>query len=184
MKIINTFFCILLTLLISCSKESLPKPRAFLRLTFDDTVYKSIKTDCPYQFEMSENAHISFTSSCWSTINYPHLKATLNLTYRPIENNLKVLLQESEKLTYKHSIKADGIVNRPYINRNHHTYGSLSNVSGNAASPIQFHLTDSVHHFITGALYFQVQPNYDSILPSIRFIEKDIKHLMETLKWQ
>ena len=63
-------------------------------------------------------------------------------------------------------------------------YGALSEVTGNAASPLQFHLTDSTNHFITGALYFKVQPNYDSILPAVKYVEKDIKHLMETLEWK
>jgi len=108
----------------------------------------------------------------------------LNITYRPIENNLKELLQESEKLTYNHAIKADGISTKPYENYKNKKYGALSEVTGNAASPLQFHLTDSTKHFITGALYFKVQPNYDSILPAIKFIEKDIEHLMETLEWK
>ena len=60
----------------------------------------------------------------------------------------------------------------------------MSEVTGNAASPLQFYLTDSIHHFVNGALYFEVQPNYDSILPAVKFIEKDIKHLMETLEWK
>ena len=56
-------------------------------------------------------------------------------------------------------------------------------VTGNAASPIQFHVTDSSRHFITGAVYFDVQPNYDSIRPAIRHIEKDIVKLIESLEW-
>ena len=100
-----------------------------------------------------------------------------------MEGNLNKLLQESEKLTYNHAIKAESIVSQPYDNFAKKTYGSMSEVTGNAASPLQFYLTDSIHHFITGALYFEVQPNYDSILPAVKYIEKDIKHLMETLEW-
>jgi gliding motility-associated lipoprotein GldD len=171
-------------LVTSCAEETLPKPKAFLRLAYGDVQYQKINTNCPYTFEFSSDAIVTPDTKCWLNITYPKLKASLNLTYRPIENNLKELLQESEKLTYNHAIKADGISALPFIDAKKNVYGSLSEVTGNAASPIQFHLTDSVQNFITGALYFKVQPNYDSILPAVKYIEKDIKHLMETLEWK
>lgn len=171
-------------LLVSCNEETLPKPKAFLRLAYNDANYTKSESDCPYTFEFSEMANASPNTKCWINIRYPSLKASLNITYRPVENNLKELFLESEKLTYKHSIKADGISAQPYENTNKKVYGSLLEVTGNAASPLQFHLTDSTKHFITGALYFEVQPNYDSILPAIKYVEKDIKHLMETLEWK
>ena len=183
----NSFKYSLITLLVlitSCGEETLPKPKAFLRLAYNDAKYQTTKTDCPYTFEFSKDANAKPNSKCWVNIQYPSLKASLNLTYRPVEDNLKELFLESEKLTYKHSIKADGISAQPYLNSNKKVYGSLLEVTGNAASPLQFHLTDSSKHFITGALYFEVQPNYDSILPAIKYLEKDIKHLMETLEWK
>ena len=171
-------------LFVSCNEETLPKPKAFLRLTYENTEYKKISIDCPYTFEVSNDVKILYDKKCWITIEYPKLKASLNITYRPVENNLKELLRESEKLTYNHAIKADGISAKPYENIKKGKYGALSEVTGNAASPLQFHLTDSTKHFITGALYFKVQPNYDSIYPAIKYIEEDIKHLMETLEWK
>ena len=39
------------------------------------------------------------------------------MTYRPVENNLKELLLEAEKLTFNHTIKADGISSVPYANK-------------------------------------------------------------------
>jgi gliding motility-associated lipoprotein GldD len=59
----------------------------------------------------------------------------------------------------------------------------MNNITGNTASQIQFHITDSTHHFINGSLYFYVQPNYDSIMPAIDYIKQDISHLLETFKW-
>ena len=170
-------------LLTSCSEEIFPKPKAFLRLAYNEAAYQKITSDCPYIFEFSNKAVVQPNEKCWINISYPELKASLNITYRPIQNNLRELLQESEKLTYNHAIKADGISAKPFDNRVKKVYGALSEVTGNAASPLQFHLTDSSKHFITGALYFKVQPNYDSILPAVKYIEKDIKHLMETLEW-
>jgi gliding motility-associated lipoprotein GldD len=186
MKLFKQFFLLLFVLIIvsACNEDTVPKPKAFLRLAYNDADYHSVNTTCPYTFEVSNNASVTFNDKCWVNINYPTLKASLNITYRPVENNLNELLQESEKLTYNHAIKADGISVQPYINIDNKKYGSLSEVTGDAASSIQFHLTDSSKNFITGALYFEVKPNYDSILPAIKYLEKDVKHLMETLKWK
>jgi len=169
----------------SCSNEEyLPKPKAFLRLTYNDANYKAISTNCPYTFEISNEAQIDFNDKCWVNIKYPKLKASLSITYRSIVNNLPELLREAEKMTWNHAIKADRInAPRDYLNNDKSVYGSLSEVTGNAASPLQFHLTDSTKHFITGALYFEAKPNYDSILPAVKYIEKDIEHIMETLNW-
>ena len=63
------------------------------------------------------------------------------------------------------------------------SYGMLYEVEGNAASQAQFYLTDSTDHFITGSVYFNSLPNYDSIVPAANYLKQDIKHLMESLQW-
>lgn len=180
-----TLFILTIIIFTSCSNEEyLPKPKAFLRLAYADANYKDVATICPYNFEISENAQADFNEKCWINIKYPKLKASLNITYRPVENNLPELLREAEKLTFSHTIKADEILPSDYENIDSNKYGTLYEVIGNAASPLQFRLTDSTKHFITGALYFTAKPNYDSILPAIKYIEKDIEHIMETLNWK
>jgi len=183
---LNFIFSILsFTILNSCQKEILPKPTGYLRLTHQEISYQNIKTDCPFEFEIPTNTKMLVTNKCWIKIKYPNLKATIDITYRPIKNNLRELVLESEKLTTKHSIKADKISYSPlFENHNEKVYGKISDVIGNAASPLQFHITDSSKHFITGAVYFNMQPNYDSIYPSIKHIEKDVKYLIETTKWK
>jgi len=185
--IINLFFVVLISLsTTSCNdSETLPKPKAFLRLAYNDATYASLDSNCPYTFEISTLAKPNFNKKCWINLSYPTLKASVNITYRKVENNINELLKESEKLTYNHAIKAD-LISAPsiYHNSEKKTYGSLTEVTGNAASPLQFHVTDSTEHFITGAVYFTVQPNYDSIFPAIKYIEKDIKHIMETIVWK
>ncbi|HBK71277.1 MAG TPA: gliding motility lipoprotein GldD [Flavobacteriaceae bacterium] len=184
---LKILFVIFISLPISScgDSETLPKPKAFLNLTYSDATYITTDSNCPYTFNISSDAKYHFTEKCWVNISYPKLKASINITYRKIDNNLNELLRESEKLTYNHAIKAD-LISAPslYDNFENKTYGSLSEVTGNAASPLQFHITDSTKHFITGAVYFKVQPNYDSILPAIKYIEKDIKRIMETITWK
>jgi gliding motility-associated lipoprotein GldD len=63
-------------------------------------------------------------------------------------------------------------------------YGKIINVEGDVASNIQFNATDNVKNVLYGSLYFSVKPNYDSILPTINYIEKDIKNLMESIEWK
>ena len=170
--------------LFSCKEEVLPKPKAQLRLEYPEPTYKPISSDCPYIFDASEGTTIQINEKCWVNIDYSKLKASINMTYRPVNNNLKELFLEAEKLTFNHTIKADGISSAPYINEQKNVYGSIFEVTGNAASPIQFHVTDSSNHFITGAVYFNVQPNYDSIKPAINYLQQDIIRMIESLEWK
>jgi gliding motility-associated lipoprotein GldD len=174
----------LLVVNFSCKEEILPKPKAQLRLEYPAPTYDLIQTDCPYTFEKSSLTSLKVNNKCWVNIDYQELRATVNMTYRPVENNLKELFLEAEKLTFNHTIKADGISSIPYANKEKKVYGSIFEVTGNAASPIQFHVTDSVTHFITGAVYFNVQPNYDSIKPAIRYIQSDIVRMIESMEWK
>ena len=180
------FFYLLICIVIvfSCKDEVLPKPKGQLRLVYQNPSYVLTKSECPYQFEYSTISITKTNQKCWMNIEYPDLNATINLTYRPIDNNLKELFIEAEKLTFNHAIKADGISSKPYENKSKKLYGSIYEVTGNAASPIQFHVTDSTNNFITGAVYFNIQPNYDSIVPAINYLHKDIIHLMETMEWK
>jgi len=180
-----TLICFISFAMLSCFKEdTLPKPKAQLRLEYPSPAYEMINSDCPYTFDTSSATKVKLNSKCWVNIDYPKLKASINMTYRPVEDNLKELLIEAEKLTFNHTIKADGISSAPYINQQKKVYGSIFEVTGNAASPIQFHVTDSSSHFITGAVYFNVQPNYDSIKPAINYLQKDIIRIIESLEWK
>lgn len=175
---------VLVLFLISCQKNSLPKPNSFLRLEYPNAEYNRVNSDCPFTFEISTHSSIYFDENCWAKIEYPQLKATIHLTYKKVNNNLNVILRDLEKLTFEHTIKADAINSRPYENFEKHVFGKLYNVEGNVATNLQFSVTDSVKHVLAGALYFYVKPNYDSILPAINYIEKDIKHLVETIEWK
>ena len=185
MKIKIFVFLSILTLSISCTDEVLPKPKAFLRLSYSEATYQKVISDCPYTIQISQFSNIEFQNNCWAKIHYPNLKATIHLTYREVDNNLIDVLKEVEKLTYEHTVKADNIpMAEAFENRVNRVYGKIINVEGDVASNIQFHATDSVKNVLFGALYFEVKPNYDSILPAIKYIELDIKNLMENIEWK
>jgi gliding motility-associated lipoprotein GldD len=60
----------------------------------------------------------------------------------------------------------------------------LYELSGNTATNFQFYVTDSNHHYLRGALYFNEATNLDSIQPSLAFLKTDILHMLQTLRWQ
>ena len=169
----------------SCDSDNLPKPKPYLKLQYPESTYFKINSPCPYSFDISEISQINFKDNCWATIEYPKLKATIYITYREVDNNLNEILKEVEKLTYEHTIKADAIPNAlPYENFDKKVFAKLYNVEGDVASNIQFMATDSVKNVLAGSLYFYAKPNYDSILPAIKYIEKDLIHLVESIEWK
>ncbi len=169
---------------ISCKNDTLPKPKAYLSLTYPAKSYKSLTVQRPYTFNVLKSTTIKDESKNWLKIKYPNLKGSIDITYRPVENNLKELLTEAEKLVFKHTLKAEQIIPKDFVNPKKRVFGSLYEITGDAASHIQFHITDSTHNFIKGSLYFYAKPNYDSILPAVAYIKEDILQLIETLEWK
>jgi len=176
---------IIAVFLVACNGETLPKQKPYLKLQYPLASYKITNSNCFYNFEVSNLATVNFKNNCWATVQYPNLKATIHITYRAVDNNLDEILKEIEKLTFEHTVKAD-VINAPkeYENFEKKVYGSLYTIEGNVATNIQFRVTDSVKHVLSGALYFYAKPNYDSIVPTIKYLEKDMMHLIETLEWK
>lgn len=174
--------------LISCGDEVQPKPDAYLALEYPNAEYSEFSNhNCPYSFEKNTTAVVTPSrvgNECWINLVYPDLKGTIFITYQPVQNNLDSLLTDAQKLPLRHTIKADAIEGSVYTNDFHHTYGMFYQVTGDAASQAQFYLTDSLNHFLTGSVYFEAQPNFDSILPAAAYLKKDIRQLMETVEWK
>ncbi len=176
------FWVLILT--YSCKSDTFPKPKAYLSLQYPKADYRPVSNDCPYTFDISKQAIYREYHNCWASVRYPKLKATLHITYRKVDNNLFDILKEVEKLTFKHTIKADAIQSKQFENQIKKVYSTLYKIEGNVATNIQFKATDSVKNVLAGALYFDVKPNYDSILPAVSYIEKDIVRLVESLLWK
>lgn len=175
---------VILIFAIACTSDVLPKPKAQLRLAYAPAQYHKVASSCPYTIAVSQESNIIFESDCDANVYYPKLNATLHLTYRTVDNNLNTILQEIEKLTYEHAVKADAINAQPYENVYTKVYGKIVNVEGNVASNIQFYATDSIKNVLYGTLYFNIKPNYDSILPALNYVEKDIRNLVESIEWK
>lgn len=171
-------------LLTNCQNGVLPKPKAMLRLDYGTPQYDTLDTNCSFWFEKNVNSFLKKEKNCSMDIEYPSMRATVYITYRPVKNNIESLLRDAQKLTYEHTIKASNIIEQPYINEKERVFGMFYEVDGNAASQSQFYVTDSVHHFLTGSIYFKVKPNFDSIQPAATYLKNDIRRMMETIRWK
>jgi len=176
---------ILSVVLYSCGNDPVPKPNGMLRLEYPTASYVSVeKKVCPYIFQVNKETTVKTSNNCSMTVDYPQMNASIYITYKPVKNNLDKLLRDAQKLTYEHVAKADNIQEQPFVNPDNKVYGMFYLVTGNAASASQFYVTDSTSHFLTGSLYFNTKPNYDSVLPAAKYLEEDIRKIMESLKWQ
>ncbi|MDQ1164081.1 gliding motility lipoprotein GldD [Flavobacterium sp. SORGH_AS_0622] len=183
-RILSITAILLALTVLSCKKDVLPKPASFLRLDYPEAKYVNFENNCPFAFQMNEDAVIKGEKDCGFGITYPKMKATIYLTYKPVNGNIDKLLRDAQKLTYEHVIKADDILEQPYINPQKKVYGMFYQVDGNAATNSQFYVTDSTKHFLIGSVYFYAKPNFDSIMPAASYVKNDMQRLMETLKWK
>ena len=168
----------------ACNGFVQPKPIGMLRLEYPIPKYKKISDIYPFDFEINQNAILKKSAKIAPDIYYPDMKATLYLSYVKVENNIDSLLNDAYKLPRKHMIKAEEIPEKVFISNEHKVYGTLFSVVGNAASQLQFFLTDSTRSFLVGSLYFYSRPYYDSIMPAAKYIERDVVQLIETLRWK
>ena len=167
-----------------------PKPYGYFRIDIPQHSYVTFDSLYPpCTMEISELSNVIHRmakdgKSEWIDIVYPSLNGRIYCSYTRVNNNFRALAEDSRNLVYKHTIRADAIIEHPFENPDNNVYGILYEITGNAASPLQFVLTDSTTHFIRGALYFNETPNADSIAPVSNYVEEDIKHLMESIKWK
>src|ERR1035437_3399708 len=168
-----------------------PRPFAYFRIDLPEKKYSVFSDACPFEFEYPSNyARVLADSEknadpCWKNVVYPRFSAEINLSYKPIiGNNLEKYLDDSWALATRHQVKASGMPETPIRRDSAKVYGLMFEIEGNAASSLQFYVTDSTHHFLRGALYFYAHPNYDSLAPVIAFLKKDVERMITTLKWK
>jgi gliding motility-associated lipoprotein GldD len=171
-----------------CKKAYTPKPRAYFRIDLPEKAYQTFSNNCPFSFEYPVYGKMTAfegkdAEPCWYNIEFPQYKGIIHLTYKPVKDNLSMYLEDIRMLAYKHIIKADDIIDKPFYYPERRVYGIVYDIKGNTASSFSFFATDSVRNFLSGSLYFSVQPNIDSLTPVIGFFKEDIMHLIETLKW-
>lgn len=177
--------------LASCQRAYQPKPKGYNRLILPAAQYRPSPDTLPYQFEYSAFAQLARDSSWmaekhWMQVHYPQLKAAVHLTYKRLRNEddlLRELMDDAYRLTSKHQIKASGIdevVTRTPSGKT----AVIAEITGDVPSQFQFTMTDSLKHFIRGAVYFETEVKNDSLAPAIEFMKKETMHLINTLEWK
>lgn len=182
--------CFFLSFLTGCDNDYNPRQRAYFRITLPEKKYVIFNPPaCPFTFELPGYSvaipdSAGNSEPCWYNIDFPEFKGTIYLSYKKVNNNLKKYTDDSHALTMKHISRASGLNELPINATGKKVYGIYYDVKGNAASSVQFFLTDSSKHFLRGSLYFYASPNPDSIAPVQRFVVEDVKHLIETFEWR
>lgn len=175
----------LVFVLQSCNDDAVPRPTSQLRLEYPEPAYNLKASKYPFSFETNDFSTVITKENGALEVHYPKMKATVYLSYKTVNNDLEKLLTDAQKLTYKlHVMKADEIIEQPYVNPDKKVYGMFYTVGGDAASNALFYATDSTKNFVTGSVYFYTKPNFDSILPASSYITKDMKKMLESIKWK
>jgi gliding motility-associated lipoprotein GldD len=167
-----------------------PKPRGYYRIALADKSYTEYQSDCGVKMEVNASSKVEVINknnskdSCWFNIYYPRHKARLHCTYFPIHNNFEKLIGEAYEFAVSHEMKASAMKRTLIEDTDRNMFGIIYDIEGEAASQLQFFLTDSTKHFFRGSLYFFNSPNPDSIAPVLDYVRQDVLRITQTLKWQ
>jgi gliding motility-associated lipoprotein GldD len=181
-------------ILTSCNSGFTPKQRGYYKIDFPKHGYQPFdEPGYPYSFEFPTYGNIIKDTSFfedkpenpwWINIDFPGFNGRIYISYKDLsKNDFKKMVNDAYNLTYKHSYKASSIDDSLFHTPNNIT-GVMFKVGGNAATASQFFLTDSLHHFLRGALYFDVAPNEDSLKPVNDFLLEDVRHMINSFKWK
>lgn len=184
-------FIFLPMIIISCENDYSPKPRGYFKIELPEKKYQSYQSECPFSFDYPMYATVVTDSArnaqpCWKDLSFPGFNGRIHLSYQAINSKAEFnqLAEDAHTFVFKHTVKAtaidESVINIPEKN----VYGIYYTIDGNAASPVQFFLTDSSKNYLRGALYFNEQPRLDSIQPVLDFVKKDIDVMIRSFKWK
>lgn len=182
-------------IITSCSNSDgdyTPKPPAFYRITMPEKDYKLYDTNIlPFTFEYPEYSNIKIKRNDkdikYFDIIFPQFNGTVFVSYKQLGGKRTVAseVDTAHQLVSIHYNMASGVHEQSYSDDINRIYANTYTLKGKSiASTYQFWATDSTNHFIRGAFYINSNPNYDSLQPVYEFIQKDIVHFIETLKWK
>ena len=187
--LILSMVAFLLLLSTSCKESYTPKPTGYLRVDYPEKSYHLYSDQEYFEFEIPDYAVVEIDSGPrgnegWINVAVPQLNGKIHLSYKAVGDNLNAYITDCRELVYKHTVKAQEIVETPFIDRDMNRFGMVYDLKGEVASAVQFFITDSTSHFLRGSLYFNIRPNRDSLNPVIDFLREDIMHLIETTQWK
>lgn len=177
-------------LFLACDREYSPAPRGFFRIDYPEKQYETWSGDCPFTYEYPEYAGVypdttGETEPCWQNIYFPDFDAYIHLSYKPVTEfqGINELREDARTFAYEHTVRASDI-DKSSRKLDEQSMGTIYEIDGEAASAVQFYVTDTNHHYMRGALYFDAPMQRDSLNPLIDFLQEDVEHFMETLEWE
>ncbi len=197
MKLI--FSALLLSLaavvVISCNSPYTYKKKGYFRIDFPEKKYQLFdKPGYPYVFEYPTYAVVSKDSTFfgdkaedyWVNIDLPQFAGRIYISYKPIgyQGRFDSLVNDAFKMVYRKHTEISTGINDSVMKTPNGVEGIYFSLGGNTATANQFFVTDSVKHFLRGALYFNAEPNSDSLGIVNDFLKQDLLHLINTLKWR
>jgi gliding motility-associated lipoprotein GldD len=193
-----SLFFLLILCCIACGEEAVitPRPRAYPKIDFPEKTYQAFdKNYCNFGFQYPTYTEIVQDTSffdekpvhpCWFDIFYPSFDARLHFTYASISTpeELSELKNDAFRLVDWQNKRANYIEEIRIQKADTNVEGMAFDISGPAASPFQFYLTDSDKHFVRASLYFNTHINPDSLAPLYDFVKMDITQLIDTFEWE
>lgn len=188
-----------LLFITACGGETdyTPKPRGYYRINFPERGYRAYVSNNPFTFQypkyavmekdtLSRPSEKLLNMQTLLNMQFPQFNGTLHLSYETIPDKkiFNQLVEDAHKFAFKHTVKATSIDEAIIHYPDRKVYGIYYTIDGNAASSVQFYLTDSVKHYLRGALYFNSEPRLDSIQPVLNFVKQDVDVMIKSFKWK
>lgn len=182
---------------LSCTDAPVARPDAFMRIGLPSTeTYAPLNEAAPFGLDINAEAKVIVKDvlaeegneevregEYWLDVVYPTVLSTVQLTYKPVDNNLEALVRDAQQLAYKHTVKASGMREQFFEYKDKKVYGLYYELSGASATTTQFYATDSTQHFLRGVLYHYSAPNADSLAPVTEFMQAEILEMISSLHW-
>ncbi|MEO5888732.1 MAG: hypothetical protein ABIQ31_00705 [Ferruginibacter sp.] len=197
----------------ACNSSYVSKKRGYYNIELPERSYQQFNREgFPYSFEYPAYARVVKDSTYfdanpendyWINIDFPQFHGRIFLSYKIVggkapykikqpdgsykdssgTNVFDRMVNDAFTLTNKNNVVSNSI-NDSLIHTSNGISGVFFKVGGNAATSKQFFLSDTVHNFIRGALYFDVTPNADSLKPVQDFLQADMDHMINTFRWK
>lgn len=192
-------------LLASCGDGEVPqpKPKAYLRVDMPTQEYVTMDTvrisdslrgivfPAPFLFEMNRHAFISQArySKRGAAIElcYPQWSGYVELMYKSIagRDDLRAQIDTAMRMLEYHYQVAAGIDEDLIQIPDNQVYATVWHINGrDVASSCQFIVTDSNSNFLHGEIIIDQTPNNDSLAPMLNYMQTDVEHLIQTLRWK
>jgi gliding motility-associated lipoprotein GldD len=189
--------CIMVvTVLISaCNSPYTFKKKGYFHIDFPEKKYQMFdQPGYPYTFEYPVYSQVVKDSTFfdarpendwWINIDVPRFGGRIYISYKEVgKNNFDSLVNDGFKMAYKQHTDISTGINDSLMKTPNGVEGIYFSLRGNTATANQFFLTDSTKHFLRGALYFNTSPNEDSLGIVNDFLQEDLHHLINTLRWR